>query len=88
MHIREVELILSLRLRILCILHTEELLTGLSFAPAHILLRCHHNRCIQIGVTHLGTYHIKIQGVIIFHLLLHILRHTQVKGTGIQVCRK
>ena len=87
MHITKIELLLTFSTGGLGILGTEELLTGATFAPAHIFGRSHHDGGVQITVAQLRTNIIKIKRVIILHLLPHIIGHTQVERTGIQVGR-
>ena len=60
-HVGEVELLLALGSRILCILLTEELLTRALLAPLQILFRRHHERGIQIRVAQFRAKEVNVQ---------------------------
>ena len=84
-HIGKVELLLALVGYVLGILLAEEALALLALAPLAILLGSHQHGGVQIGVAHLRAQHIDVQGVVILHLPLDILREVQVEGAGVEV---
>ena len=77
-HVGEVELLLALRLVDLVVLRTEELAQLLLRGVVHILLGRHHDGSRQPRVSNLVAYDVAVDGVVVLHLLLHVLRTRQV----------
>ena len=85
MHIREIELLLTLSLINLAVLLAEVSLHRLLLTPLAIFLRSHVYRRIEIGVAHLRTDDVKVERVVIFHLLLQVIGAFQVGRILVEV---
>ena len=78
MHVGEVELFLALCLIDFIVLRAEILAHVLLSGVVHVLLGSHHDGRGEPRVAHLLTDDIAVDGVVVFHLLLHVLRPIQV----------
>ena len=84
-HIGKREFLLALLRHVLSILLAEEQFTLPALAPGIILFGSHQDWRIQVRVAHLRTHAVHVQRVVILHLLLDILRETQVQRRRVQV---
>ena len=79
-HVGEVKLLLALLLENLLVLLAIEVGPALSLAPHPVLVWSHHDRRTDVGATDLVADDIAVDGVVVLHRLLHILRPLQVGG--------
>ena len=77
MHVGEVKLLLALLLENLLVLLAIEVCPALSLAPHPVLVWSHHDRRTDVGATDLVADDIAVDGVVILHRLLQV-----VKGDG------
>ena len=74
MHVGEVELLLPLALGDFFVLRLEKLVHGAALAPLEILVVGHHRGRPYIGASHLVADDVAVEGVVVLHRLLHVLR--------------
>ena len=85
MHIGEIEFLLSLRFENLLILRAVVVGETLLLAPFAVFVGRHHYWCVDVSAANLVAYDIPVNGVVIFHRLLQVLRPFQVVGTLAEV---
>ena len=85
MHIREIELLLTLGLINLIVLLTEESTSLIHLSPGVILFRCKHDRSREPGIAHTVADNETVERIVIDHIILHVVRALQVKRTLIEV---
>ncbi len=84
-HVREVELFLSLCLVYFVVLVAEILLHGLALAPLSVLLGSHHYGGVYVGVAYFRPHDIAVERVVVFHVLLQVVRPPQVGCALVEV---
>ena len=85
MHIREIELLLTLGLINFIILLTEESTSFIHLSPGVIFFRSKHDRSREPGIAHTISDNETVERIVIDHLILHVVRALQVERTLIEV---
>ena len=87
-HVREVKLLLAFLLVYLIVLLAEVGIALLHLAPGHILLWCHHDRSREPGIAHTVAHDVAVQGIIIHHLILQVVRTAQIERTLVEITQR
>ena len=85
MHIREIELLLTLGLINFIILLTEESTSFIHLSPGVIFFRSKHDRSREPGIAHTISDNETVERIVIDHIILHVVRALQVERTLIEV---
>ena len=85
MHIREVELLLTLRLINLIVLLTEESASLIHLSPGVILFGSEHDRGREPGIAHTIADNETVERIVIDHIIFHVVWALQVERTLIEV---
>ena len=87
MHIREIELLLALRLIDFIVLLAIEGIALVLFRPFHILIRSEHDGSRKPGVAHPVANDITVEGIIVDDLILEGIRTLEVERTLIEIAQ-
>ena len=85
MHVGEIELLLALGLEYLVVLLAEVIVALLHLRPGHVFLRGHHDWGGKPSVAHAIADDVAVDGIVVHHIILHVVRSLQVERTLIEV---
>ena len=87
MHIREIELLLALRLIDFIVLLAIEGIALVQFRPFHILIRSEHDGSRKPGIAHPVADDITVEGIIVDDLIPEGIRTLEVERTLIEIAQ-